>query len=133
MRSREMPTAALIVTIVVGLVVVGAFGVGLYAVMGGSPGTAPASNGTPSTAPGVDTPPPGAAALTIPAGAPVTDWYEMLVGASEAAAIEALESRSVIYRIAARDGERFMLTQDYLTGRVNLEIADGTITRARIG
>lgn len=56
-----------------------------------------------------------------------------IVGLSELEATASLEAAGFTVRIAARDGEDFILTQDYRTDRVNLVVDGGVVTNAEIG
>lgn len=48
----------------------------------------------------------------------------------EAEALAAADGRP--YRVGARDGERFALTQDYVVGRITVTIEDGVVTAATV-
>ena len=56
-----------------------------------------------------------------------------LIGLTEQEATKTAESRGWIVRIAARDGEYFMLTSDYVTNRVNLTVEKTLVTAVAIG
>jgi hypothetical protein len=56
-----------------------------------------------------------------------------LVGLSEEDAIANAEANGWIVRIAARDGESFQLTTDWVENRVNLVVDDGMVTAVTIG
>jgi len=56
-----------------------------------------------------------------------------LVSMSELAAEVCAAANSWAYRVAARDGEDFMLTQDYSNTRVTVSIRSGTITKVDVG
>ena len=36
------------------------------------------------------------------------------------------------YRVGARDGEQYLLTEDYVLGRITVEITDGVVTAATV-
>ena len=56
-----------------------------------------------------------------------------LVGLNEDEAVKIIEGNGWIYRIGSRDGEQFMLTQDYLTSRLTLGIEKSIVVTASIG
>ena len=56
-----------------------------------------------------------------------------LIGLTEQEAVKTAESKGWIVRIAARDGEYFMLTSDYVTNRVNLTVKKTMVTSVAIG
>lgn len=56
-----------------------------------------------------------------------------LVGLTEDEAMALASESGWEYRVAARDGESFMLTTDYVTNRVNVVIEDGVITEVTVG
>jgi hypothetical protein len=64
---------------------------------------------------------------------PVEGGISALVGMTEADAVSLIDGVGWTSRISARDGESFVLTMDYRTDRVNLEIEDGIVTVATIG
>jgi hypothetical protein len=53
-----------------------------------------------------------------------------IVGMTKQAAIDYIESNSLVWRIASEDGEYFALTEDYTDSRVNLEIVYGLVVGA---
>lgn len=53
-----------------------------------------------------------------------------IVGMTETAAVDYAESKGITTRVASRDGEFFMLTEDYSETRINLGIILGVITEA---
>lgn len=53
-----------------------------------------------------------------------------VVGMTEQAAVDYLESAGITVRIAYEDGEYFALTEDYRDNRVNLEILVGIVVGA---
>ena len=80
-------------------------------------------------------PPPDIAPLPEPAEPGTVSQAEAdgLIGLTEQEAIKTAESRGWIVRIAARDGEYFMLTSDYVTNRVNLTVKKTLVTSVAIG
>jgi len=63
-----------------------------------------------------------------------TDFYGcQTLGMSESAGVAYLESKNLSVRIASRDGEDFMLTEDYSESRVNLTIIRSIITDYNVG
>ena len=56
-----------------------------------------------------------------------------LIGMTEAEAIAAIEAEGLIARVVARDGEYFMVTEDYSVSRINLEIEDDLVIEATVG
>jgi hypothetical protein len=56
-----------------------------------------------------------------------------LIGLTEAEAQKVATELGWQVRVAMRDGEAFMLTQDYLTNRVNLTITKGSVTFVVVG
>jgi hypothetical protein len=59
-----------------------------------------------------------------------------VIGMSEAEAIETIagiSSEPLTSRIVRRDEESFMITMDYRTDRINLQIDNGIVTTANIG
>lgn len=80
-------------------------------------------------------PPPDTAPLPEPAepGALSQAEADGLIGLTEQEAIKTAESKGWIVRIAARDGEYFMLTSDYVTNRVNLTVEKTLVTSVAIG
>ena len=55
------------------------------------------------------------------------------MGLNEDEAVKIIEGNGWIYRIGSRDGEQFMLTQDYLTSRLTLGIEKSIVVTASIG
>lgn len=82
--------------------------------------TTPVDGGRPEPAP-VD-----------PAAVPQSD-ADTLVGLTEAEASATAKERGWLVRIAARDGENFMLTTDYIANRVNLVIEKSIVTSVVVG
>lgn len=58
---------------------------------------------------------------------------ETLIGLSEDEAIKTASSLGWEFRVAARDGEQYMLTTDYVMNRVNVTIVEGTVTEVTVG
>ncbi|QBI18848.1 hypothetical protein ER308_04355 [Egibacter rhizosphaerae] len=58
---------------------------------------------------------------------------EDLVGLGEQEATERLEAEGASVRVVYRDGELFVVTDDFRPDRVNLHIEDGEVTDATIG
>ena len=56
-----------------------------------------------------------------------------VVGMSEAAAKSAVEAADHTFRVVARDGEQFAVTDDYSTTRINVTIEGGKVTEATVG
>jgi hypothetical protein len=56
-----------------------------------------------------------------------------VVGMSEADAIAHVEAAGLVARTVARDGEAFMVTDDYRTDRVNLTVEQDRVVRADVG
>lgn len=56
-----------------------------------------------------------------------------LIGLTEQEAVKTAGTKGWIVRIAARDGEYFMLTTDYATNRVNLTVEKSLVTAVAIG
>ena len=64
---------------------------------------------------------------------PTENDAEALVGLSEDEAVKIIEGNGWTYSIGSRDGEQFMLTQDYLTSRLTLGIEKSIVVTATIG
>ncbi len=62
-----------------------------------------------------------------------TDEANTLIGLTEDEAMKVASSEGWEYRVAARDGEQYMLTADYIVNRVNVTIVEGTITEVTVG
>ena len=58
---------------------------------------------------------------------------DSLVGLTEAEATKTAEQRGWIVRVAARDGEFFPLTMDYVMNRVNLVVEKNLVTSVDVG
>jgi len=80
----------------------------------------PTSDGVPEPAPG------DAERITQPQA-------DGLIGLTEQEATKTALSQGWIVRIAARDGEYFMLTTDYASNRVNLTVEKSSVTSVAIG
>jgi hypothetical protein len=74
----------------------------------------------PEPDPGMDNP--------IPA-----DEANTLVGLTEDEAMKIAQSEGWEFRVAARDGEQYMLTTDYVMNRVNVTLVEGTVTEVTVG
>jgi hypothetical protein len=93
------------------------------------PGTS--GNGTSGGSPGVV---PGPAVTPTNPVAVLNDTAaKKLIGLTEAEAQKVAAELGWQVRVAMRDGEAFMLTQDFQTNRVNLTIAKGLVTNVVIG
>ena len=64
--------------------------------------------------------------LGMPRGLPAPGFVGLTVAEAEALATE----RGWTVRVVAEDGERFIVTEDYNTERVNLVVQAGTVTAA---
>ena len=58
---------------------------------------------------------------------------DTLIGLSEDEAMKVASSEGWEFRVAARDGEQYMLTTDYVMNRVNVTIVEGTVTEVTVG
>jgi hypothetical protein len=58
---------------------------------------------------------------------------QQLLGLPESEATKVAMENGWVVRIAARDGEFFMLTQDYSESRVNLSVKNGKVIAITIG
>lgn len=56
-----------------------------------------------------------------------------LIGLTEQEAVKTSQSKGWVVRIAARDGENFMLTTDFVTNRVNLSVEKNLVTSVVVG
>ncbi len=54
------------------------------------------------------------------------------LGLTEAQAEQQAQVDGRQYRVGARDGEQFMLTEDYVVGRITVTITDGVVTAATV-
>jgi len=87
----------------------------------------PVDPGTPAVVPGQAENP------TDPVAAPDDASSKKLIGLTEAEAQKVAAELGWQVRVAMRDGEAFMLTQDFQTNRVNLTITKGLVTNVVIG
>lgn len=58
---------------------------------------------------------------------------ESLVGMPEMVATDLAQREGWVVRVVRRDGERMVVTQDFVSNRVNLEIDGGTVTAVSVG
>ncbi|MEM7326528.1 MAG: hypothetical protein AAF531_25810 [Actinomycetota bacterium] len=58
---------------------------------------------------------------------------DQVIGMTEAAAIDLIRSTGRAVRVESRDGEPFMLTQDFDPERLNLTVVNNTVTGVRTG
>ena len=56
-----------------------------------------------------------------------------LVGLSEEEAVKVIEGNGWTHRVGSRDGEQFMLTKDFITSRLTLDIEKSFVVSATIG
>lgn len=56
-----------------------------------------------------------------------------LIGLTEDEAMKVASTEGWEFRVAARDGEQYMLTTDYVMNRVNVTIVEGTVTEVTVG
>jgi hypothetical protein len=56
-----------------------------------------------------------------------------VVGMSEDEAVRTIEAAGMVARTVERDGEAFMVTEDYRTDRINLTVAQARVTRTEVG
>lgn len=56
-----------------------------------------------------------------------------IIGFTEAEAKVAVETAGLVMRISSRDGNHLVLTRDYRTDRLNVDLVDGKVKRAWIG
>jgi len=84
------------------------------------------SDGSPGVAPPAENPTASVAALDDASS-------KKLIGLTEAEAQKVAAEMGWQVRVAMRDGEAFMLTQDFQTNRVNLTITKGLVTNVVIG
>jgi len=59
--------------------------------------------------------------------------FDFLLGLTESEAFELIQEHDCSPRITSRDGQRFMLTCDYRTNRINISVADNKVTSWHIG
>ena len=60
-------------------------------------------------------------------------FAQQLVGFSEKAAESCVTDAGLVWRVVGRDGESFVVTQDYNPLRVNVVIEISEVTEVRIG
>ena len=79
--------------------------------------------------------PTSASAATGTASCPPPDGaaLQQLVGLSEQQAAAQAAANGWPFRVAERDGEQLLLTQDYNEERVNVAVQNGVVTRAWSG
>jgi len=58
---------------------------------------------------------------------------DRLVGMPEEDAIKLIETKQLCARVVSRDGEVFVVTADFRSDRINLDIAEGLVTQAKLG
>ena len=75
----------------------------------------------------------GGSAPPIPSQPLDENTAQQLLGLPEAEATKVAMANGWVVRIAARDGEFFMLTQDYSKNRVNLSVKRGTVIAITVG
>lgn len=69
-----------------------------------------------------------------PEDTPIADAdAQRLVGLSETEAVKVAESNGWAARVVERDGESYMVTTDWRSDRVNLTVANGTVTAVSVG
>ena len=90
----------------------------------------PVDLGTPAVVPGQAENPANPA---NPAAAPDDVSAKKLIGLTEVEAQKVAAELGWEVRVAMRDGEAFMLTQDFQTNRINLTITKGLVTNVVIG
>jgi hypothetical protein len=56
-----------------------------------------------------------------------------VVGMIESDAVAAIEAEGYVARVVARDGEYFMVTEDYSVTRINLVVVGDRVTEATVG
>jgi len=108
---------------------------------GGNPATttAPAPTASATTVAPIASNPtaPLAASCTKSASTPVCPpdpaALQAFVGLSEQQAAAQASANGWPFRVAERDGEQLMLTQDFNEERVNVAVQDGKVTRAWFG
>lgn len=61
------------------------------------------------------------------------DLTAQVIGMTESAAIDLIRSTGRAVRVESRDGEEFMLTQDFEPDRLNLTIVNNSVTGVRLG
>jgi hypothetical protein len=80
------------------------------------------------------------ASVSIPTDEEMQEQYERsevfaatLIGMTEDAAIAAIVAEGLTARVVARNGENFMVTEDYSVSRINLVIDNDVVTAATVG
>ncbi len=98
-----------------------------------TPGAGSGSSGSSSgEAPSVD----GGAVEPLPEPQtvlPTEKDAKALVGLSEEEAVKVIEGNGWTHRVGSRDGEQFMLTKDFITSRLTLDIEKSFVVSATIG
>lgn len=61
------------------------------------------------------------------------DFLQKLIGKEEKEAIKLIEDNNYKSRIVSRDGNHYIVTKDYKTDRINLDIDLGVVTYASFG
>ncbi|MCX6527615.1 MAG: hypothetical protein NTU52_06445 [Actinobacteria bacterium] len=91
----------------------------------------------PVPAPGTDTVPveqvPPVSISPTPIAEVSQEQAETLVGLTEDEATKVAQGNGWTIRVAARDGEQFMLTKDYLFSRVNITVVASLVTEVTVG
>ena len=94
----------------------------------GSGSTGSSAGGTPAVDGGAVEPGP-----VVQAALPTEKDAKALVGLGEDEAVKIIEGNGWTSRIGSRDGEQFMLTEDYSTSRLTLGIEKSIVVSATIG
>ena len=94
----------------------------------GSGSSGSSTGGTPAVDGGVVEPEPAPQTVL-----PTEKDAKALVGLSEDEAVKIIEGNGWTYRIGSRDGELFMLTEDYSASRLTLGIEKSIVVSATIG
>ncbi len=94
----------------------------------GSGSSGSSTGGTPAVDGGVVEPAPAPQTVL-----PTEKDAKALVGLSEDEAVKIIEGNGWTYRIGSRDGEQFMLTEDYSASRLTLGIEKSIVVSATIG
>jgi hypothetical protein len=63
----------------------------------------------------------------------VDEYGQQLVGFDEQAAQACVEDAGLVWRVVARDGEYFMVTEDYSPQRVNAVIEKSVVMEVSVG
>ena len=56
-----------------------------------------------------------------------------VIGLAEQDAVDAIEAEGLIARVVAREGEYYVVTEDFVYSRINLVIESGLVTEATAG